>query len=174
MKDLLTKVRALQRKSTIQEVEALIKDLGELPSIEVLEEVLAHYKESLRETLSKDLLEWMQENDMDMFENEDVRVSIATYVSAKVKDPDLAFAWLNSHQYGDLIKDTLDFQKGELSAEIEKALESFGASYTKKSGIHPQSLKKIMSDRLKTGDELPYPEDGIDVSYFDECKVKEK
>jgi len=174
MKDLLTKVRALQRKSTLQEVEALIKDLGELPSIEVLEEVLAHYKESLRETLSKDLLEWMQENDMDMFENEDVRVSIATYVSAKVKDPDLAFAWLNSHQYGDLIKDTLDFQKGELSAEIEKALESLGASYTKKSGIHPQSLKKIMSDRLKTGDDLPYPEDGIDVSYFDECKVKEK
>jgi hypothetical protein len=174
MKDLLNKVRNIQREADPQEVQALIADLGATPSIAVLEEVVKHYKEVVRSILTKDLLEWMQENDMDTFENEDVKVSIATYVSAKVQDPDKAFQWLQSHQYGDLIKDSLDFQKGELSPELEEAIASFGVSYSKKSGIHPQSLKKIISDRLKSGEALPDAEDGIEVNYFDECRVKEK
>jgi hypothetical protein len=174
MKDLLDKVRKLRRDATPEEVQALINDLGEVPSIPVLEEVLKYYKQVERDILTKDLLEWMQENDMDKFENEEVRVQIATYVSAKVNDPDAAFSWLESHQYGDLIKDTLDFPKGELSSEVEDTLASLGVSYSKKSGIHPQSLKKIISDRLKAGEDLPDEDHGIAVNYYDECKVKEK
>lgn len=174
VKDLLIKVRNLQREATQEEVQSLINDLGVTPSISVLEEVTKHYKEVVRGILTKDLLEWMRENDMDMFENEDVKVSVATYVSAKVQDSEKAFQWLNSRQYGDLIKDTLEFGKGEFSVEVAKAIEQFGVSYTKKSGIHPQSLKKIISDRLKAGDDLPEQEDGIEVNYFDECRIKEK
>lgn len=174
MKDLLDKVRKLRREATPPEVQSLINDLGETPSIPVLEEVLKHYKEVERQILTNDLLEWMRENDMDKFENEEVRVQIATYVSAKVQDTDAAFSWLNQHQYGDLIKDTLDFPKGELSDEILESLNQAGVSYTQKSGIHPQSLKKIISDRLKAGENLPDEDDGITVNYYDECKVKEK
>lgn len=174
MKDLLDKVRKLRREATPEEVQALINDLGETPSIPVLEEILKHYKQVERDILTKDLLEWMQENDMDKFENEEVRVQIATYVSAKVQDTDAAFSWLNQNQYGDLIKDTLDFPKGELTDEIVSLLNQQGVSYSQKSGIHPQSLKKIISDRLKAGENLPDEDDGITVNYYDECKVKEK
>ena len=174
MKDLLERVRRLRREATPDEVQALINDLGETTSIAVLEEVLKHYKRIERVILSGDLLEWMRENDLEQFENDEVRVKIKPYVSAKVEDAQAAFSWLESRQYGDLIKDTLDFAKGELSREIEDTLASLGVSYTKKSGIHPQSLKKIISDRLKAGEDLPCDEDGILVNFYDECEVKEK
>lgn len=174
MKDLLDKVRRLRREATPEEVQALVNDLGDTPSIPVLEEVLKHYKAVERGILAGDLLEWMRENDLEKFENEEVRVSITPYVSAKVEDPDAAFSWLNSRQYGDLIKDTLDFPKGELTDEIMSLLNQQGLSYTKKSGIHPQSLKKIISDRLKAGEDIPGEDDGITVNFYDECKVREK
>jgi len=119
-------------------------------------------------------LEWMQENDQTTFETDTEKVSIATYVSAKVKDTDAAFGWLIRNQYGDLIKDTLDFPKGEFSDQAKAALESLGVSYTMKSGIHPQSLKKIMSDRLKAGSALPDEEYGFNINYFDEVRIKNK
>lgn len=174
MQDLLTRVLRLRRPENEEEVQALINDLGPSPSIPVLEAVLKHYKNMERGILTKDLLEWMYENDMQSFENEEVKVSISTYVSAKIENPDAAFAWLTQNQYADLIKDSLDFPKGELTPEIESILETQGVSYTKKSGIHPQSLKKVMSDRLKAGDDVPGESDGFIINYFDECKIKEK
>ena len=174
MKDLLDKVRKLRREENQEEVTALINDLGATPSIPVLEAVLKHYKAVEREILTTDLLEWMQENDQTTFETDTEKVSIATYVSAKVKYTDAAFGWLISNQYGDLIKDTLDFPKGEFNDQAKAALESLGVSYTMKSGIHPQSLKKIMSDRLKAGSALPDEEYGFNINYFDEVRIKNK
>jgi hypothetical protein len=173
MKELLEKIKAFQSDDP-QLVEKLISYLGESPSISALEAVVSHYKAELKEILTKDLLEWMQENDMTTFENEDMKVSISTYVSAKVLEPETAFNWLMANQYGDLIKDTVDFPKGEFTDEIQQALEAMGASYTKKSAIHPQSLKKIMADRLKSGENLPDEDQGIKISYYDECKVRGK
>lgn len=174
MKDLINKVKLLRREANPAEVQALINDLGPTPSIAVLEEVLKHYKRVEKGILSNDLLEWMRENDLEKFENDDVRVSIKPYVSAKVNDPDSAFEWLENNQYGDLIKDTLDFPKGELSREVLELLDQQGLSYNKKSGIHPQSLKKIISDRLKSGEDIPSEDNGIEVKFYDECVVKEK
>jgi len=174
MKDLLEKIEAFRKKSTQGEVDQLVTILGETTSIPVLEEVLKHYKAKEKEILTGDLLEWMQENDLTTFETDDYKITIATYVSAKIADPFSAFKWLEDHQYGDLIKDTLDFPKGEFSDEVAKRLEDLGVSYTKKSGIHPQSLKKIMSDRLSSGEPMPEEDTGIAINYYDECKVKEK
>lgn len=174
MKQLLEKVKLLNREPSEKEVSAFINGLGETVSIPLLEATLKHYKQVEKEILSKDLLEWMQENDMHTFENEDMKVSIVTYINAKIEDPEAAFEWLQKNQYGDLIKDTLDFPKGELSPEVEKYLESLGLTYSKKSGVHPQSLKKIMSDRLNSGEMLPDEDEGFKINYYDECKVKEK
>lgn len=176
---LLEKIRSFRKPADPTHVEALIEHLGEAPSIKTLEAVLEHYQAQVKTILEKDLLEWMQENDQVTFETDDLKVSINTFVSASVVDPEKAFPWLIDHEYGDLIKDNLEFPKGELTQEAEGLLESMGLSYVKKSGIHWQSLKKIMSDRLKAGEVLPYSddenaEDGIKVSYFDACVVKEK
>lgn len=174
MKDLLERLRGFRKPATKGEVQQLLAILGETTSIPVLEEVLKHYKNEEKAILTGDLLEWMRENDLEMFENDEVKVSISTFVSTKVENPDLAFRWLEENQYGDLIKDTLDFPKGELTEDVEKLLAERGLSYSKKSGIHPQSLKKIMADRLKAGETLPDEDTGIKINFYDEAKVKEK
>ena len=178
---LLEKIRNFMKPIDLDKVSAIVKHLGEAPSIKTLEAVLEHYQAQVKTILEKDLLEWMQENDQVTFETDDLKVSINTFVSASVVDPEKAFPWLIDHEYGDLIKDNLEFPKGELTPEAEAHLNELGLSYVKKSGIHWQSLKKIMSDRLKAGEDLPFCDDadetvgdGIKMSYYDACVVKEK
>ncbi len=174
MTKLLEKIRSFNEPASEFKVEELTSYLGDNPSIPVLEAALKYYKSEERRLRTEDLLEWMQENDQVTFETDGCKVSIRTSVSAKVIDAELGFNWLTEHQYGDMIKDSLEFPKGELTQEAEGALEELGLSFTKKSGIHPQTLKKIISDRLKDGEDLPDDDQGIKVGYFDECIVKEK
>ena len=174
MNNLLEKIRDFQKPVNYHHVDSITEFLGQTPSIKTLEEVLKHYKAEMKRILGKDLLEWMNENEQTTFETEDLKVSIKTYVSAKMLDPDFGFKWLINNQYGDLIKDNLEFPKGELTPEAEAVLEELGLSFIKKSGIHPQSLKKIITDRLNAGEMLPDEDEGIKVGYFDECVVKEK
>ena len=177
MKDLLERIKVLNYQPTEHEVEAFVHNYGPEVSIALLEEAVKHFKAARKKILTGDLLEWMQENDQTLFENEDVQVRIVTYVKAGIdkENPNavvLAFKWLEDNEYGDLIKDTLDLARGEFTDEVADALEGLGVSYTKKSGIHPQTLKKVMSDRLKSEEELPTEDDGFEIDYYDECNVK--
>jgi len=173
MKDLIDRVIELNAPADPKQAEALIKACSNT-SLSTLKAVTDYFKAEEKQILSKDLLEWMQENDQVLFETEEVKVSIKTFVSAKMEDTETGFKWLIENQYGDLIKDNLEFPKGELTPEAEGILDELGLSYTKKSGIHPQSLKKIISDRLKDGEDLPEEDNGIKIGYYDECSVKEK
>lgn len=174
MNDLLKRVISFDKPANAAHVKGLIKQLGESPSLSTLTAVIDYYKAEKKQILSKDLLEWMQEEDQILFETEEVKVKINTFVSAKMMDPEQGFKWLVDREYGDLIKDTLAFPKGELTPDDENKLTEMGLSYIKKSGIASAALKKIMSDRLKDGEMLPDEEDGIKVGYYDECVVKEK
>ena len=177
MKDLLEKIKAFNRVPIESEVDAYIDAFDPDTPIALLEEVVKHFKAARKKILTGDLLEWMQENDLTTFENEDFKVKIVVYVKAGIdkENPDAvehAFKWLEDNEYGDLIKDTLDLARGEFTDEVADALEGLGVSYTKKSGIHPQTLKKVMSDRLKSEEELPTEDDGFEIDYYDECNVK--
>lgn len=174
MRELIQKALELRKPSEDEDVQGLVEILGPTFSIPVLEAVVKHYKAIEQEILAKDLLEWMRENDQVEFETEDVKVKIGTYVSASITDEERAFAWLEDNQYSDLIKDMVNFPKGEFTPEIAQALDNLGASYSKKSSIHPQTLKKAISDRLNAGESLPDEDDGFKVNYFDVCQVKTK
>lgn len=180
MNEMLERVRELNGKENEKDVEQIITAINEIaPSVKSIEAVLKIFKNELRQILTKDLLEWMQENDQTSFETEDLKVTTKTYVSPKMMNEKLGFNWLQERGYGDLIKDTLNFPKGEVTEAVETAFEKMGLSYTKKSAIHPQSLAKIMRDRLASGEDLPFYDeedlgDGIRVNYHDECVVKEK
>ncbi len=174
MKEMIQKALELREVSNETKVEALVEILGPTFSIPVLEAVAKHYKAIEKVILEKDLLEWMHENDQDQFENEQIKVKIKTYVSAKILDEIKAFNWLEDNEYGDLIKDNVAFPKGEFTEAIAEALDELGASYTKKSSVHPQTLKKAISDRLDAGDLLPDEDEGFNVNYFDTCEIKAK
>lgn len=174
MKILLEKVQGLRKPVNESHVAYLIKQLGEAPSIATIEAVLKHYKNELKKILSGDLLEWMMEHDQTSFENEALKVTIKTFVSAKMEDPEKGFDWLTENEYGDLIKTTVDFPKGEFTDETKETLKEMGLSFTMKNGIHPQTLKKVISDRLDAGEDLPNEEEGIKIHYYDECHIKDK
>lgn len=174
MKQLLEQIEGLRKPVNEEHVAYLIKQLGEAPSIATIEAVLDHYKRVEKKILGGDLLEWMMENDMTSLETEDFKVAIQTYVSASIKDTDAAFNWLTANQYGDLIKTSVDFPKGEFTSEAQELLMEMGLSFTRKDGVHPQTLKKVISDRLKAGESLPDEDQGIMVNYYDECKVRSK
>ena len=175
MKDLLDRMKVFDRPATDEQVESVMWALGSEVSIALMEGVLKAYKAARKKILEGDLLDWMQENDQTTFETDDVKVSIKTYVSAKIEDgqTEVAFQWLEENEYGDLIKDTLQLAKGEFTAEVEKSLEDLGVSYTQTQGIHPQTLKKVIVDRLAAEDTLPTEDDGFKIHYHDECNVKE-
>jgi hypothetical protein len=180
VKEQLDRVIALEAKANEEDVKLLVKKLknakSQLKDISVksLEEVAKYFKEEARLLKTKELLDWMNENDQVSFETDKHKADIKTYVSSKIEDEEKAFKWLTSHDYGDLIKDNLAFPKGELTKEIEKTFEEMGLSYTKKSNIHPQTLKKVMSDRLEGGEELPDEEAGFKINYYDLVQVKGK
>jgi Ca2+-binding EF-hand superfamily protein len=171
MRDLLERIKELDRDVNQNEVEDI---LHTLPSIATLEEAVSRLKAEKKKILTEDLLEWMMENDMTNLETEEFEVAIKTYVSAKIQDPDAAFNWLTENQYADLIKTSVDFPKGEFSSEVQHILEEMGLSFSRKDGVHPQTLKKVISDRLKAGESLPDEDEGFKVHYYDECQVKGK
>lgn len=171
MKTLLYKIKKLQAP----ENNIGVTNILELnPSIATLEAALKLQKKKLKDILSGDLLEWMNENDQTVFETEDFKVAIKTFVFAKIGNTDAAFDWLISNQYGDLIRTSVDFPKGEFTEEAQYTLEKMGLSFTRKDGVHPQTLKKVISDRLAAGEDIPDEDNGIKVLYYDECSVKEK
>ncbi len=166
-------LKQLREEATPESVVGTIESLGDYFSIPVLEEVLKHYKRLDQEIISKALLEDLTDMDIDSFENEEVKAKIKMSVNASMKDKLLGADWLESHGYGDIIKSTLSFGKGELTPDILKVLDEKGLSYSLDSKVHPASLKKVISDRIKDGEELP-PEGVINVSTFDYVEVKRK
>ena len=174
MKETIQRALELSAEVKEEEVANLVGMISRTFSIPTLEAVVKHYKAELQDIITKDLLEWMRENDQDEFANEQIEVKIKTKVTAKIDDEAKAFLWLEENEYGDLIKDIVDFPKGEFTDQIAQALDDLGASYAKKSSIHPQTLKKAISDRLEAGDVLPDEDDGFEVNYFDFCQIKAK
>ena len=174
MKELITRLEGLRKPGNEEHVGYLIKQLGESPSIATIEEVLKHYKAVEKKILEVDLLEWMNENDLLNLETDDLKIKIQTYVYPKIADEAAAFDWLNANEYGDLIKTSVDFPRGEFTEEVQELLKGQGTSYIRKDGVNAQTLKKVMSDRLKAEESLPDEDQGFTISYFNACAVKEK
>jgi hypothetical protein len=98
-------------------------------------------------------------------------VKVDQEVSVKEVNKIKLMDWATKNGYEDLIKTSLKFGKGEFNQDIETYLEEQGVSYEKDSGIHPQSLKKIIKDRIEAQEELP-SQDLIEVKTFNIAKIK--
>jgi hypothetical protein len=177
IKKYLNQIQELRRETTSNEIEDLIRYLDDyfqgLPPIKLLEETIKHYKAIDQSIISQGLLEDLDDMEIDTFENDNIKAKIKLSVSASIKDKERGYRWLEDFGYGDLLKDTLAFPKGELNKESVDFMEKQGLSYVRKTSIHSASLKKIMKDRFEAGEELP-EEDLIKVSHFSFVEIKEK
>ena len=70
-----------------------------------------------------------------------------------------AFNWLREHGLGDIIKNdvTVTFGMGEDNKATAYAVLAKGQGYepVQKIGVHPQTLKAVVRERLESGQEMP-------------------
>jgi len=99
-------------------------------------------------------------------------VSISRKLNHSVLDKQALGAWLIKHDYGQLIKDTLAFNRGGLSPELIEYMDAMRYEYARDSKIESQTLAKLLRDLDDAGDDLPPPE-SVKISFFEEAKVRQ-
>lgn len=90
------------------------------------------------------------------------------YASVSEANRAAAFAWLEAHGHGDVIKDELKFAlgKGPMAAAIAEELiadaEGLGIdTYSRKRGVHPSTLQALLKEQLAEGVEIPKETFGV-------------
>ena len=75
------------------------------------------------------------------------------------ENQEAAFTWLRNNDLGDIIKNdiTVTFGRGEDNKASEYANLAQGQGYepVQKIGVHPQTLKAVVRERLESGREMP-------------------
>ena len=88
-------------------------------------------------------------------------VEIKKFYSAAIlpEHQEQAFQWLRDNDLGDIIKNdiTVTFGRGEDNKASEYANLAQGQGYepVQKIGVHPQTLKAVVRERLESGREMP-------------------
>lgn len=153
--------------------------MGACPSIETLESVVSFYKARLNELVCKtipDLLHESGQSSCVLKTGETVKLETVWNVSVpKNEDGSNNYAalsaWLESNQYGAIIKDSLEFEKGELSEDVLHELGDRGLNFSRSSFIHPTSLKKVIKEHCELGGAYP-PETAAKITIFERAKIK--
>lgn len=158
---------------TVQAVQRAIESvLTRYVSISAIEAALSRYKAARDAILQEDIPAFLRENHLSSIKMMDgSSIAIETHYSTSQKDKDLLAAWLEENGYDSIIKTTLAFGKGEFTPEIEAALIEHGASYSKDSNVHGQTLKATIKKHLEEGGDMP-PEAAVEVKKFDMAVIK--
>lgn len=88
-----------------------------------------------------------------------ISVKGEVYASISAERQAEAFAWLESHGFGGLIKDTttVDFKKNqtEESKKLMEFLQTLGVEFGNKRGVHSSTLKSFLKEQLAEGSDIP-------------------
>lgn len=120
-------------------------------------------KEAYVKLSQQDLPEAMRIAGMAEFTTTDGnKVSIKDDIYAAISEANKAkaFAWLTEHNFGDLIKTSVDvnFGRGEHDkvSDLLKNLQEHGyQNYGLKEGVHPQTLKAFLREQIANGMDVP-------------------
>lgn len=173
LKKNLEEYRALNSEYTKEQWDFCLNTFGDTPPIQLFEDLRKFYTAKSQKIITESILGDMEELDIDNFENEAVKVSIKHKVNVKTVDKVQLHGWLMEHGYADIIKETVTFPKGEYTTEIEKFLIDSGSSFSIEGTAPAPSVKKIITDRIREGEEIPGDEI-LEVSHFDFADIKLK
>jgi hypothetical protein len=150
----------------------VVNMLPDYPPIKLLEDILNYYKTKRHTLVTKDIPSVMQQMGISKATTTDgLSVKVNKEVSVKEVNKVKLMEWAVSNGYEDHIKTFLKFGKGDFNQDIEAYLSEQGISYEKDVGIHPQTLKKIIKDRIDAEEELP-SDNLIEVKTFNIAKIK--
>ena len=126
------------------------------------EESVSKLKEKAK-TLSQfeipKMMEEMHITKLKLKDGESVEIKKIYGASIPQEHQEAAFTWLRENDLGDIIKNdiTVTFGRGEDNKASEYANLAQGQGYepVQKIGVHPQTLKAVVRERLESGREMP-------------------
>ena len=130
--------------------------------IQNAEESVAKLKEKAK-TLSQFeipvMMEEMHITKLKLKDGESVEIKKIYGASIPPQHQEEAFTWLRNNGLGDIIKNdiTVTFGRGEDNKASEYATLAQGQGFepVQKIGVHPQTLKAVVRERLESGQEMP-------------------
>ena len=130
--------------------------------IESLETSLKAVKKELQKLTDEEMPAMLAEIGIASFALDDgstVEVKQTYGASILVQNRHTAFEWLRSHQYDDIIKNTVACQFGRGEDDQANAFSRFaetqGFMPQQKTEIHPQTLRAFVKERCEAGEEFP-------------------
>ena len=130
--------------------------------IQNAEESISKLKEQAK-TLSQfeipKMMEEMHITKLKLKDGESVEIKKIYGASIPQQHQEAAFTWLRENGLGDIIKNdiTVTFGRGEDNKASEYATLAQGQGFepVQKIGVHPQTLKAVVRERLESGQEVP-------------------
>ena len=130
--------------------------------IQNAEESISKLKEKAKTLSEYELPKMMEEmhiTKLKLKDGESVEIKKIYNGSISPENQDKAFTWLRNNGLGDIIKNdvTVTFGRGEDNKAATYAVLARGQGYepVQKIGVHPQTLKAIVRERLEAGREMP-------------------
>ena len=137
-----------------------LKDLED--EISNAEKSVSKLKEQAKQLSQFDkpaMMEKMHTTKLKLKDGESVEIKKIYGASIPQENQEAAFTWLRDNDLGDIIKNdiTVTFGKGEDNKAAEYAVLAKGQGYEpiQKIGVHPQTLKAMVRERLESNQDVP-------------------
>ena len=158
--DRVQSVTQTDAAKTLSDKVLELKDLED--EIENAEESLSKLKEKARYISNVEVPQMMEEmhiTKLKLKDGESVEIKKIYGASITPDNQEQAFTWLRNNGLGDIIKNdvTVTFGRGEDNKAQQYAVLVRGQGFepVQKIGVHPQTLKAVVRERLEAGQEMP-------------------
>mgnify|MGYP000337436196 FL=1 len=157
------------RMQSVEQIDSAKRLSDKVLELKDLEDEIANAEESVKKLKEKAkqvstveipaMMDEMQITKLKLKDGESVEIKkiYGAYISPDQQEA--AFTWLRNNGLGDIIKNdiTVTFGKGEDNKAAEYAVLAKGQGYEpiQKIGVHPQTLKAMVRERLESNQDVP-------------------
>ena len=157
------RVQSVTQTDTIKTLSDKVIELKNLEDeVKNAEESLSKLKEKTRYISQIEVPKMMEEmhvTKLKLKDGEIIEIKKIYGASISPDNQEKAFTWLRNNGLGDIIKNdiTVTFGRGEDNKAATYAVLARGQGYepVQKIGVHPQTLKAVVRERLEAGQEMP-------------------
>ena len=157
------------RMQSVEQIDSAKRLSDKVLELKDLEDEIANAEESLKKLKEKAkvvssveipaMMDDMQITKLKLKDGESVEIKKIYGAYIPPEQQEAAFKWLRNNGLGDIIKNdiTVTFGKGEDNKAAEYAVLAKGQGYepVQKIGVHPQTLKAMVRERLEANQDVP-------------------
>ena len=157
------------RMQSVEQIDSAKRLSDKVLELKDLEDEIANAEQSVKKLKEKAkqvstveipaMMDEMQITKLKLKDGESVEIKKIYGAYIPPEQQEAAFKWLRNNGLGDIIKNdiTVTFGKGEDNKAAEYAVLAKGQGYepVQKIGVHPQTLKAMVRERLESNQDVP-------------------